>query len=158
MMCAAQEQALQVNSIKYHTDGQDVSPMSRLCGELSERVMHLSSSFPMLVKSKYRNRHDIVGKHIHWLLLKRHEIPTGNKWYSHAPNVVTETYDGQVTIYWDKPIKTDRKGSYNRPDVVVIDRKESTWYIVDFVIQIGYHVKRKGKGKDWWVYGFSSWR
>ena len=32
-MCAAQEQTLRVNSIKNHIDGQDVSPMWRLCGE-----------------------------------------------------------------------------------------------------------------------------
>ena len=43
MVCAAQEQGLRVNSIKNRTDGQDVSPMCRLCGKSSETVMHLSS-------------------------------------------------------------------------------------------------------------------
>ena len=88
-----------------------------------------------------------MGKHIHWLLLKKHGIPAGNKWYSHVPNVVTETYDGKVTICWDKPIKTDRKVSYDRPDVVVIDREESTWYIVDFAIPMDHHVKEKEEEK-----------
>ena len=46
-------------------------------------------------------------------------ILTGNQWYSHVPNVVTEADDRKVTIYWNKPIKTDRKVSYNRPDVIV---------------------------------------
>ena len=84
-----------------------------------------------------------MGKHIHWLILKKHGIPTGNNWYSHVPNVLTETDDGKVTIYWDKPIKTDRKVSYNRLVVEVIDREENTWYIVDFVIPVGHHVKEK---------------
>ena len=88
-----------------------------------------------------------MGKHINWLLLKKHGIPTRNKWYSHVPNVVTETDDGKVTIYWDKPIKTDRKVSYNRPDVVVIDREENTWYIVDFAIPMDHHVKEKEEEK-----------
>ena len=79
MVCAAQEHALLENSIKNHTDGHDVSPMCRLCGESSETVMHLSSGCPVLAKSKYRIRHDIVRKHIHWLLRKKHWIPTGNK-------------------------------------------------------------------------------
>ena len=79
MVCAAQEQALRVNLIKNHIDGQDVSPMCRLCGESSETVMHFSSSCPGLAKSKYRILHDIVGKHMHWLLLKKYVIPTGNK-------------------------------------------------------------------------------
>ena len=131
MVCAAQEQALLENSIKNHTDGHDVSPMCRLCGESSETVMHLSSGCTVLAK------------HIHWLLLKKHRVPTGNKWYSHASNVVTETDHGKVTIYWDKPIKADRKVSYNRLDVVVIDREENTWYIVDFAIPMDHHVKEK---------------
>ena len=99
MVCDVQEHALRVNLIKQHTDGHDVSPTCRLCGESSETVMHLSSGFPVLTKLKYRIRHDIVGKHIHRLLLKEHGIPTGNKWYSHVINVVTETDDGKVTIY-----------------------------------------------------------
>ena len=63
-MCAAQEQALLENSIKNHIDGQDVSPMYRLCDESSETVMHLSSGCTVLAK------------HIHWLLPKKHRIRT----------------------------------------------------------------------------------
>ena len=70
MVCAAQEQAQRINSIKNHIDNQDVSPMCRLCGESSKTVMHLSSGCPVLAKSKYRIRHDIVRKYIHWFLLK----------------------------------------------------------------------------------------
>ena len=109
MVCAAQEQALWVNSIKHHIDGQDKSPICKLCGKSSEMVVHLISSCPVLAKSKFGTQHDIMGKHIHCLLLKKHGISTGNKWYSHVPNVKTETDDGKVTIYWDKPIKNDWK-------------------------------------------------
>ena len=48
MVCAAQEQALQVNSIKNHNDGQGVSAMSRLCGKSSETLIHLSSGCSVL--------------------------------------------------------------------------------------------------------------
>ena len=78
-MCAAQEKALRVNLIKHNIDGQDVPPMCRLGGESRETVMHLSSGYPVLAKSKYRIQHCVVGKHIHWLLLKKHGIPTRNK-------------------------------------------------------------------------------
>ena len=88
-----------------------------------------------------------MGKHIHWLLLKKYGIPTGNKWYSHVPSVVTETDDGKVTIYWEKPIKTDGKVSYNRPDVVVIDREENMWYVVHFAIPMDHHDKEQGEEK-----------
>ena len=144
---AAQEQALRVNSIKHHIDGHDVSPMCRLCRESSETVVHLSSGFSVLAQLKYRIRHDIVGKHIYWLLLKHYGMPSENEWYRHVPNVVTERDDGKATIYWDKPIKTDRKVVYNRPDVVKIGSEENTWYIVDFAIPIDHHVKKKVEEK-----------
>ena len=47
MVCAAQEQTLRLNSIKHPTEDQDLSPMCRLCGELSETVMRLSSGCPV---------------------------------------------------------------------------------------------------------------
>ena len=82
-----------------------------------------------------------MGKHSHWLLLKKHRIPTGNKWYSHVPNVVTETEDvWQSNNLLDKAIKTDRKVNHNRPDMIVIDREEHIWYIVDFTIPMDLHV------------------
>ena len=73
--------------------------------------------------------------------------PSGNKWYSHVPNAVTERDDGRVTIYRDKPIKTIRKVSYNRPNVVVIDREENVWYTVNFAIPMSHHVKEKEEEK-----------
>ena len=90
MVFAGQKQELRVNSIKHHIDGQDISPVCRLCGESSETVMHLCISCPVLAKSKYRIRYDVVGKHVHWMLLKKRRIPTGIKWYSHVTNVVTD--------------------------------------------------------------------
>ena len=76
-------------------------------------------------------------------MLKKSGILARNEWYSHVPNVVTERDGDKVTFYWDKPIKTDWQVSYNRPDVVVIDREENTLYIVDFAIPIDHHVKEK---------------
>ena len=73
--------------------------MCRLRGKSSEKMMHISSGCSVLAESKYQIWHDIVGKHIHWLLLKKYWIPIKNNWYSHAPNVVTERDDGKVTIY-----------------------------------------------------------
>ena len=70
MVCGAQKQVLRANSIKYHFKDQDVSPICRLCGELVDTVMHLSSDCSVFAKSKYRIRHDIVSNHIDCMLLK----------------------------------------------------------------------------------------
>ena len=58
-----------------------------------------------------------------------------------------ERDDDKVTICGDKPIKTDRKLSYYRPDIVVIDREQNTWYIVDFKIPMDHCVKEKEEEK-----------
>ena len=43
--------------------------------------------------------------------------------------------------------------SYNRSDVVVIDREENTWYIVDFAIPMDHHVKEKEEEKiSTWIW------
>ena len=78
-MCAAQDQALRAESIKVHIDGQDLSLICRLCGESTETVRHLNSICPALATSKYRTRHGILGKHIHWLVLRKFGLPTKNK-------------------------------------------------------------------------------
>ena len=39
------------------------------------------------------------------------------------------------------------KVSFNRPDVVVIDRKQNMRYIVDFPISMDHHFKQKEKEK-----------
>ena len=78
-MCAAQDQALRAKSIKVHIDGQDLSLICRLGGESTETVRHLNSICPALATSKYRTRHGILGKHIHWLVLRKFGLPTKNK-------------------------------------------------------------------------------
>ena len=147
MVCSTQEQALRVNSIKRHTERQDISTMCSLCVELSEMVMHLSSGWPVLAKTKYHIRHDKMRKHVTWMFLKKHGIPVKNMWYRHVSNIVTETDDGKVTIYWGKTIKTDRKVTYNMPGVVVIDSKGNTVYIVDFEIPMDHPVEEKEEKK-----------
>ena len=147
MVCSAQKEAPRVNSIKHHIERQDTLPMCSLCVGLSETVMHLSSGWSVLSKMKYQIQHDIVRKHITWLFLKKHGIPTRNKWYCHVPSVVAETDNGEATIYWDKTIKADRKVSYNMPDVVVIDRKDNAIFIVDFEIPTDHPIKEKEEKK-----------
>ena len=73
MVCTAQEQKLCVNSIKHHVDGQDVSPIYKLCGKLRDTVMYFSSGCLCMP------RNDIVGKHMHWLFLKNQRIPSYKK-------------------------------------------------------------------------------
>ena len=143
MVCSTQEQSLWVNSMKRHTERQDISTMCSLCVELSEMVMHLSSGWTVLAKTKYQIRHDIMRKHVTWIFLNKHGIPVKNMSYRH----VTETDDEKVTIYWGKTKKADREVTYNMPGVVVIDSKGNTTYIVDFEIPMDHPVEEKEEKK-----------
>ena len=56
-----------------------------------------------------------------------------------------ERNDSKVAIYWNKPIKTDRKVSCNRPDFVVIDREESTATLWIFRFQWIIMLSKRGR-------------
>ena len=54
-MCAAQEQALQFNAIKYSIDKTSDTPLNRICNEKTESITHIVSACSLLAKSRYRN-------------------------------------------------------------------------------------------------------
>ena len=45
LFCAGQEQALQVNAIKYSIDKTSVTPLCRICNEKTESITHFVSVF-----------------------------------------------------------------------------------------------------------------
>jgi len=50
LVCAAQEQAIRTNYIKYHIDKSVQSPMCRLCGERGETISHIISECKKLAQ------------------------------------------------------------------------------------------------------------
>ena len=40
--------------------------MCRSCGEKDETVNHMISDYSKLAQKKYKTKHDLVGKVIHW--------------------------------------------------------------------------------------------
>ena len=60
LITAAQDQALNTNSIKKSIDGLNVLDKCRLCGEKVESVMHIVSACSLLAQKDYKRRHDKV--------------------------------------------------------------------------------------------------
>ena len=52
LLCAAQEQAIRTNYIKYHIDKTSDSPMCRLCGKKGEIVQHITRGCEKLAKKE----------------------------------------------------------------------------------------------------------
>ena len=71
LLCAAQEQAIKTNYIKYHIDKTSDSPMCRLCGKKGESVQHITSGCEKLAQKEYKRRHDNVSKKVQWDICQR---------------------------------------------------------------------------------------
>ena len=65
LLCAAQEQAIRTNYVKYHIDRTSESPLCRLCGKRGESVQHLVSGCEKLAQKEYKRRQDNVAKKFH---------------------------------------------------------------------------------------------
>ena len=132
LLCAAQEQAIRTNSVKYSIERTSETPLCRLCNENVERVIHIISACPNLAKNQYRKRHNKVAKKIHWLLRKKFQLECNDKWYEHVPDSVLE--NERCKILWDFPIQTDKVIEHRRPDIVYIDKIAKSSLIIDISI------------------------
>ena len=65
LICAAQEQVIRTNYIKYNIDKTADSPTCRSCNERGETVSHIVSECKKLAQTDYKRRHDNVAKMIH---------------------------------------------------------------------------------------------
>ena len=81
LLCAAQEQPIRANYIKYHIDKTSDSPMRRLCGKKGESVQHITSGCEKLAQKEYKRRHDNVAKKFHWDIRKKNGLEHSEKWY-----------------------------------------------------------------------------
>ena len=79
LICAAQEQAIRSNSIKYSIDRTTDSPRCRMCGVKVESVRHIISGCEKLAQKEYKRRHDNVAGIIHWKLCAKYGLDVSEK-------------------------------------------------------------------------------
>ena len=90
LLCAAQEQAISTNYMKYHIDKTSESPLCRLCGEKGEYVQHITSRCEKLAQKEYKRLHDNVAKKFHWDICEKNTLENNEKWYEHEGAVENE--------------------------------------------------------------------
>ena len=130
---AAQEQALRTKGIKASIDkveGED--GLCRLCGNAQESVRHIISNCNELAKKQYLIRHDKMGSRIHWELCRKYGIKCEDKWFNHVPSTVCSNDNGNIELFWNKEINLGV--AENRPDVIVVDKEEKKWTLIDFSV------------------------
>ena len=74
LLCAAQEQALKINAIKYSIDKRSDTPLCGPCNEKTESITDIMRACSVLAKSQYRKSHDKIGTYVHWLLCKKYHL------------------------------------------------------------------------------------
>ena len=143
---AAQEQALRTNAIKKRIDGQDISPLCRMCGEREEIIAHIVSECSKMAQKQYKEwRHDKVAQIVHWKICEKHKIERGDKWYEHKTEKVIET--DEIKLLWDFPIQTDHKLEHNKPDLVYIDKRDKKCKIIDVACPFDGRISKKEREK-----------
>ena len=53
------------------------------------------------------------------------------------------TNDGSFEIYWDRKIEVGKGLEHNKPDLIVVDKVNKKWTVVDFSVPWDANVKRK---------------
>jgi hypothetical protein len=86
-------------------------------------------------------RRDKVGTHLHYSICKALGIETTDKWYTHTPKPVCEHED--VTMFWDQGIHTEREVTANRPDIIIKNKNEKTWILIDVAKPVERNVTQK---------------
>ena len=144
---AAQEQALRTRWFRAKVQKENVSPKCRLCDGVDETVRHLSAGCAKLSKGPYKRRHDRMGLRVYWELCVQYGVECASKWFEEVPDTVRKSKDGQFEIWWDRPIETTVKLDHNRPDIVVINRQDNEWLIVEFSVPWDKNVVLKEEEK-----------
>ena len=141
LLVAAQDQALNTNSIKKSVYRQVTSDKCRLCGEKVENVTHIVSACKMLAQREYKRRHDKVCSHLHWCLCRKYGFEVCDRWYQHKPDVVIE--NETTKILWDFTIQCDRVIEHRRPDITVVDKVKRKCWIIDVAIPGDHNIATK---------------
>ena len=66
LICAVQEQAIQINLIKGKIDKSQQQTKWKMCSSYDETINHIASECSKLVQKEYKRRHDWIGRRIHW--------------------------------------------------------------------------------------------
>ena len=143
---AAQEQALRTNAVKFNIDRIKNSPLCRLCGEMSESVIHLVCGCKVLAQKECKKRHDNIARIVHWMLCGRYDLRRADKWYEHYPKGTLESES--VKILWDMTINWDHYIEARSPDILIVEKSSRIALIIDIASSADCNVGEKENKKN----------
>ena len=90
LLIAAQNNAIRTNHNKARIDKTQQNSKCWLCGDRDETINHIISECSKLTQKENKNRHEWVGKVIHWEVCKKFKFDHTNKWYMPNSSSVQE--------------------------------------------------------------------
>ena len=98
--------------------------------------------YSYMAPKKYLQRHDNVCKYVHDLLLPEFGFKQDSSpWYQHQPRTIEE--NNNVKIIWNFSVQTDHTIQHNKPDMIIIDKRENVARIIDIAIPNDNNICRK---------------
>lgn len=134
-MIAIQDQVIGTNNYKKFVikDPNVASDKCRKCNQKSETIQHITSGCTYLANSDYLYRHNQVCNIVHQKLANKYGlINTYTPYYKYQPQPVLE--NDSFRLYYDRTIITDRRVTNNRPDIVLMDKRVKSVYLIDVAI------------------------
>ena len=106
---------------------------------------HLVAECEKVAQTEYKQRHDSIARIVHLEMCQKYGLIGEMKWYNHRPESVLE--NERVKILWDFSIQTDHIVQHNRPDIVIIHKRERRCQIVDIAVPGDKRVELKEREK-----------
>ena len=115
-------------SMRHHIDKEfEISPTCRICGLADETISHIVSECTPLAQKDYKNVRHKIAAAILRDLCKKYGFEYAEKSYNHRIDKESRVLENdEVKIIWVFTIQTEKKLDYNKPDLVILNKKEKT--------------------------------
>ena len=100
---------------------------------------------PKISMNHILDRHNAVASTLHWSLYKQMNFEKAEYWWEHQPEPAMENED--YKLLYDFNIRTDKKISARRPDIVVVDKNERRTTLFDVACTWDKNVEDKDTEK-----------
>lgn len=139
---AIQDQVVSTRYYCRHILKQNIpTDMCRICGERPETIQHIISGCSVIAPKEYINRHNNIAKVVHNHLCHQNNLKKViTPFWKYEPDQVIE--NEHVKIYWDTQIITDRAVVYNKPDIIILNKRQKFAYIVDFAVPVDDNITK----------------
>jgi hypothetical protein len=131
---------INTRNYKKHICGlKSVIDKCRICATKGETIEHIISSCSVLAQSEYKKRHDIFAKIIHMnLAVKLNLLKDTQPHYIYKPESCLE--NDNYKLYFDRTVLTHIHIHHNRPDIIILNKKQKQAYLLDIAIVNSHNI------------------